>query len=320
MARHGMAGDRESRRGVLGEEEKTMAKVATKKTENVQIKPIKMKTVVVNIIGYNLIMHRFAKKAWQELIMPSQRQNSAGLAQSLKHDPMTEYRECFYMNHEEDAPTLFHLPRGMISKAMAAAALDIPGATKASIERLTSVATSTVYLYGTPQIRVDMVRNSDINRTPDVRTRPIFPRFAAPNVAIRYKADPLTDAQIINLVSASGDITGYGDARQQKGGFPEEGGPFGIFRLCDADDPELLEIVASEGREVQRRAWHQPQYNTATTADLLGWFYQELERREKDEAPGVATGPAIAAAAAKGRGRGAGRKRKGNGGSEAVAP
>jgi hypothetical protein len=304
-----------------------MARKPVEKKENVEIKPIKMRTIVVNLVGTDLIMHRFAVKAWRELLFPSHRQNAAGLAQSLKHEPMSEYRECFYQNREEgdDAPTLFHLPRGMISKAMAAAALDLPGATKASIERLTSVASQTVFLYGIPQIRMDMVRNSDINKTPDVRTRPIFPRWAAPGVVLRYKADPLTDAQIFNLLGAAGDITGFGDARQQKGGSPEEGGPFGGFRIVGADDPELLEIIAEGGREAQRRAYLQPECNTATTADLLTWFYQELERREKDEQPSI--DPALAAAAERGRGRGRkgrgsgpSRKRDNGGGSDAVSP
>ena len=194
----------------------------------------------------------------------------------------------------------------MISQGMASAALDIEGATKASIERLTTVATSTVFLYGIPEIRADMVRNSDMNRTPDVRIRPIFPRWAAPHIVIRFKSDPLTDAQIFNLLGASGEITGYGDARQQKGGFPEEGGPFGGFRLASDNDPEMLEIIASGGRAAQRAAYFSPEYNTATTADLLTWFNDELKRREKEQQPSI--DPMIAAAASKPKGaRGAGR-------------
>src|SRR5580692_7987898 len=95
---------------------------APKQKEAVLIAPIKMRTIVVNLVGYNFIMHRFAQKAWQELLWPSARKNQADLEANLKHNPPVEYRECFYRNRDPQAPTLFHLPRGMVTKAMAAAA------------------------------------------------------------------------------------------------------------------------------------------------------------------------------------------------------
>jgi hypothetical protein len=241
------------------------------------IRPIRMKNVGVNIVGYNMLMHRFSFKAWQELLLPSRRKNVAERNETLKHDPIEEYRSSLYRNRDPEAPTLFHLPNGIITKAMAQAAIDIPGATRASIERLVSCTNETLFLYGTPRLRMDMVRNSDINKTPDVRTRPFFERFAVPGVIIHFKADPLTDQQILHLLAASGNITGFGDWR------PEKGGTGGKFRLANDDDPELKAIL-KEGRAVQQQAYDTPVYHDENTAELMGWYNEEVMRREHEPA------------------------------------
>src|SRR5262249_16341950 len=137
------------------------------------------------VLIYNLIMHRFPFKAWQELMLPSVRENRASLEQKLKHDPTAEYRSAFYLNRDSKRPALFHIPPGAFHGARASAAIDTAGARKAQIERLTKVVDLNIDLYGIPQIFCAMVRNSDMNRTPDVRTRPIFP-VAACRITVRF--------------------------------------------------------------------------------------------------------------------------------------
>jgi hypothetical protein len=256
-----------------------MAKTSKKATNEVfEIKALRTQRIIFNIVGETpLIMHRFDFKAWQELLLPSRTKNKAEREQSLKHDPIAEYRGCFYLNRNPNAPTRFHIPEGMIKGAIANAALDIPGATKASIDRLVNIGSKDIYLYGIPQIYCAMTRNSDMARTPDVRTRPIFPRWAIPNIAVDYISDVITEGSILNLASAGGMIIGMGDWRPQR-----KGGGFGRFRICNADDPDLKDIMKREGRAAQEQAYDKPTEYNEDTSELLSWFFAEISRREKD--------------------------------------
>jgi hypothetical protein len=262
-----------------------------------EIQPIKTRRIVAFLVGTSpLIMHRFALKAWQELLYPSPKKNSAERAASLKHDPLAEYQGCFYKNRDTHSDTLFHIPNGMPHQALAAAALDIPGTTRAAMERLTSVVNPTINLWGLPQMFMAMVRNSDQNRTPDVRTRPIFPRWAC-QIEIDYKVDPLTDAQILNLLGAAGVIVGMGDWR------PQRGGSYGKFRICSPTDAEYKAIIKEGARAGQQRAFEKPLYFDEETQELMTWFLQELSRRRQNDDEGEMVQPE-STGRANGRGRG----------------
>lgn len=253
----------------------------------VEIQPIATRRIIISLCGVSpLIMHRFARKAWQELLYPSGRKNAAERASSLKHDPLEEYRGCFYKNRDDNTPTLFHLPNGMPHKSIAAAALDMPGVSRTAMERWTSIVDVNVHLFGVPQLFMAMVRNSDMSRTPDVRTRPIFNRWAC-TFEIAYKVQPLNDHAVLNLLAAAGFLVGFGDWR------PQKGGPFGKFRICQPHDAEFKDIVKREGRKAQVSAYEIPSYHDEDTQELMTWFLQEVSRRRQDDdegeiVPGVA--------------------------------
>lgn len=244
-------------------------------TEVVDIQPIETRRLIVNVVGTSpFIVHRFAQKAWRELLLPSRQKNRAALEADLKHDPIAEYRGCFYRNRDAKAPTLFHVPAGMLHGAITSAALDIPGIAKTQLERLTSIVTPDIYLFGTPKMFMSMVRNSDQKHTPDVRTRPIFERWAIPNLTIEFKLDPLGDNQVINLLAAGGIIVGLGDWR------PQKGGPYGKFKVVDANDAELREIMKTGARSAQQNAYEDPRPWDIETEELFSWYNAEVSRRE----------------------------------------
>jgi hypothetical protein len=249
--------------------------MAVKKQEvQIIVNKIGLKEIKLNLLGTSpLIMNRFAQKAWQELLLPGRRENRAGLEQSLKHDPHAEYRGALYRNRDPKTPTLFHIPNGMVHGALSSAALDLPGATKAKIERLTQVLDVNINLYGTPELYMAMVRNSDINRTPDVRTRPIFPEWAC-TVNISYVRDSLTEQAVFNLLGAAGLIVGLGDWR------PQKGGPFGRFTLVGDDDANLRNVMKQQGRAAQQKAYDNPSCFDEDSEELLAWFDAEVRRRE----------------------------------------
>lgn len=252
-----------------------MAKKA-KTTELIEVQAIDVAEITMRFLGKSpTIMNRFSAKAWQELLFPSIKQNRAGLEQSLKHDPFAEFRGACYVNKDPKSKTLIHLPSGSFHGAMAAAALDLPGAAKAKIERLTKIVDITIELYGIPQIFCAMVRNSDMNHTPDVRTRPIFPEWAG-ELTVQYVKGIISERTVANLMGAAGLINGIGDWRGQKGG------PFGSFEIVGSDNKDWHRIVKTQGRTAQEKAFRNPAFYDENTEELLIWFEQEVANREME--------------------------------------
>jgi len=251
-------------------------KTKTKDGDDViQIKKIEPDTITVHLLGASpMIMHRFAFKAWQELLLPAAKKNAAAKAESLKHDPLNEFRECCYRNRSEGEPTALHYPAGAFSKALAAAALDLPGATKAQILRLVGVVSTQINIYGVPTLGMDMVRSSDMARTPDVRTRAYLPEWAC-KVEISYIRSLIGAEQIVNLMDAAGLIVGIGDYR------PQKGGQYGRFSVVDAKDKNFVRLVSTEGRAAQEAALQNPAFFNEDSAELYQWFVEETARREK---------------------------------------
>jgi len=243
--------------------------------------PLHIEVMPVNIIGESpLIMHRFSFKARQQLLLPPQKMNAAAKAANIKHNPLQEYRECFYRNRDDTEPTLFHMPVSMLQAAIASAAMDMPGIAKAEAKRWISViglnnAPAQLNVYGKPEMYTTMVRNSGIGSAPDVRTRPIFRKWALKDVIITFKSDPLTGLQVGSLINAAGKIIGCGDWRPQKGGM------MGRFRTCQSDDPEFLQLTENEGRPVQQAAYAQPGYFDEDTEEINVWLKQELASQGK---------------------------------------
>lgn len=248
-----------------------------KKTETsgIEIQEIQMGRVRCNILGVTpMIMHRFDQKAQQELLMPKPKGNRAEREQSLKHDPIAEYRGALYLNRDKSEPAMFHIPSNSFSAAIQNAALDLPGATKSQIKRLTTISSVQINCFGVPKLTMDMVRSSDMNRTPDVRTRPIFIEWAC-TVEVEYVKTLIKEGQIVNLLSAAGVIGGIGDWR------PQKGGAFGKFRIVEDTDKEFVRICKTQGRAPQQKAFDHPIAYDADTEELLAWFHSELKRREK---------------------------------------
>lgn len=254
-----------------------MAKAAKKTTqEQIEVSEIHMREIRLNVLGTSaMIMNRFAQKAWQELLFPSKQKNRAALEQNLKHDPLAEFQGALYRNRDK-SKALFHVPNMSFHGALSAAALDLPGAKKAQIERLTRITDVNIELFGVPQLFMAMVRNSDINRTPDVRTRPIFPEWAC-TLHVRYVMDILSEKTVVNLMGAAGVIVGIGDWRGAKGG------PYGAFKLVGDNDADFKRVVRTQGWEAQVKAYAKPQYFDANTEELMTWFEAEVLSREMSD-------------------------------------
>lgn len=251
--------------------------ITSKKKDGASIEVMTLATTTLEarIVGTSpMICNSMNAKVMQQLLLPPKKKNKSERENNLKHNPISEYRSSPYRAKGDDAPTRIVFPAGAIKKAIASAALDIPGAVKAQIGRLSYIERRDVPIYGVPQMLMSPVRNSDPGRTPDVRTRAILPEWAA-TVEITFVRPNLTEQAIANLLAAAGIIIGLGDWRQQKGS-----GSFGQFRLAEDNDPEFQRIVATGGREAQDAALENPTCYDLDSEELFAWFQVEAARRE----------------------------------------
>jgi hypothetical protein len=240
------------------------------------VHPIQTESLTFAVLGTTpIILNRLAEKARHELLLPAGRKTAADKASNLKHDPLAEFRASPYTLTDPEAPTLLAHMASAIKGAMSTAALDMPGAKKAQIGRLAYVEGTHIPIYGIPELFMAITRSADMNRTPDVRTRAIVPRWAT-TVTITFAAPILNARSITNLLAAAGVICGIGDWRPEKGK-----GSFGQFTLVDPTDERYLEVIATAGRAAQVEAMADPKSYDQETEELLAWFETEVDARGK---------------------------------------
>ena len=247
--------------------------MATAKSAEIEVQEIRRERLTVNVIGRTpIIMNRLSEKTLHELLMPTGRKNAAQKASSLKHDPMSEFRSSPHRLTE--GPTLLAMPSTAFKGALRSAAIDVPGAAKSQIGRLTFIEGEYVAIYGVPQVLMSPVRSADINRTPDLRTRCVVPRWAA-TIHVHFASSIIKAPSIVNLLTQAGLTIGVGDWRPEKGS-----GTFGQFDIgMDDTDPEFAEIVRTGGRDAQIAGMENPEAYDDQTHELLAWFDVEVKRR-----------------------------------------
>ena len=251
----------------------------SKKPRSVEASPLDIPEIAtaqltVVLVGLQpLIYHAMSAKGVDELLFPSGEKTKAEKMATLKHEPWREFRDSTYryLDQNESRPTLLMFPCGAFKKAMADAAIDLPGVKKAQITRLLWIEDRDVPIWGVPEIYLTTVRNSDINHTPDIRSRAILRHWAA-RFTITYVRPNLHDRGVVTLLQNAGKICGIGDGRQQKG----QG--FGQFRIVAANDPQFLEIVNKGGRAAQEAALAHPACFDLETERALQVYTHKLEQ------------------------------------------
>jgi hypothetical protein len=250
--------------------------MATKKKteETIDIVEIKSGRISCCVLGTTpLVLNRMSMKTMGSLLLPPRKKNMAERQSTLKHDPYAEFRASPYTDKRPDAATLLQHLSSAFKGSLMETGKDIPGASKAQVGRLTWVNGERIAIYGRPQIFCSVVRSADQNRTPDIRTRAIVPKWAC-YVDISFVMPVLNENTILKLFAAAGVIQGVGDGRPGKGKLT-----FGQFSLVSPDDKEFKRLVKNEGRAVQVDAMANPEPYDDETAEMLGWFDEEVERR-----------------------------------------
>lgn len=281
----------------------------------ISIQQIERGSITFCVLGTTpFICNRMSQKVWFELLAPKGRKTAADKAQSLKHDPLKEFRDSpYFLTDTSAAPTLLGVMSSAVKRAMLTAALRSAGVNKTEIAQLVYVPGELLPIYGVPRVFMAITRSADMNKTPDVRTRAILPEWAC-QVSVQFCKPTLREQSIANLLSAAGFMAGIGDWRQEKGS-----GAYGSFKIVGADDPDFLRITTEMGRSAQQQALDYPVAYNDETSEMLAWFDVEIKRRGFTLAPNAAlwapasTDAAPAAAAAPAKKTRAPRKPKANG-------
>jgi hypothetical protein len=250
-----------------------MATKGKTETAEITVQPLKRATVKLRIIGTTpLFQNRMSEKARQYFLAGGAKKTKAEKAE-IKHNPIEEYRSSAEI--VLSGPTALGLRVVAVKAAMATAALETPGLTKASVQRLLFMPGDHVALYGTPQLRMDIVRSADAAKTPDLRTRCYLPHWGS-EVTVQFIVPQLSASSVVAMLCNAGVLVGVGDFRQEKGK-----GAFGSFRVIGEGekDEEWNELVANHGRDAQLAALETPEYADLDTADLMAFLLGEQKRR-----------------------------------------
>lgn len=246
------------------------------KAEEMQIEMLKQGEATFWIVGQSpLLTNRVSEKAKRELLGANKKTKAEQRA-TLKKDPYCEFEDSFERFDDPKAPTLIAFLGSAFKRAITDVAVDIEGAVKAEIGRLTYVVEDKVPVWGVPVIRSAVVRNSDINRTPDIRTIAAIPAWAT-RISVRFTMPKINIKVLTNLLGNAGNTIGIGDGRPQKGKLA-----FGRFRVAVESDPEL-KLIMKHGRSAQLQAIKARDFFDSDSRELVTWFYDELERRGKSD-------------------------------------
>lgn len=260
-----------------------------KKTDEERFAPITITPLTKRFLdlrvmgGTPLYFNSMSGKAKRDLLLGGTIKNAAERRTTLKHNPLQEFRSSVNVYSEEEcADALFFMPSTAFKKAITNAALDCSGATKTEISRLVWVEGFSVPVYGVPQFKMDVVRNKDIARTPDIRSRAYLPVWAT-QIKISFWEPKINFHNVGVLVGMAGELQGVGDFRPEKGA-----GQYGKFVVWQGPeeghgdatlDPVWERIVQDQGRVAQQKAFDNPEYANEETRDLYEWFKTETVRR-----------------------------------------
>lgn len=250
--------------------------MAVKKAEagTLHIDALKQGRVTLRMIGTTpLYFNAMSAKAKRTLLIGGGKKTAAE-KKELKHDPEQEFRDSVY--RQPGGPTLLGFPAPGVKGAMATAALETPGVTKTSVQRLIFLPQQRVNIWGKPLLKMDVVRSADMNKTPDVRTRAFLPRWCA-EVDIAFVTPTLSVHSVVSLLANAGVIVGIGDFRQEKGR-----GSYGTFAVAGDDLGDWSDYwseVTAEGRAVQEAAMADPEFADEETAELMEMLSDERIKR-----------------------------------------
>lgn len=223
-----------------------------KEVSVVTIEPLKLSRCEVTLVGETpLIMHRFSEKGGLEAMRNKQWQIGdqtkkkrdakdpialfVAAAHTMPGSPQPKVKgtkEAFLKwTEEKEGPCpvtmtgKFAVPFAYLKGAMESAAPDVQGISKAQVRRAIRIVEEYVPLKCSQAVmREDLVRLNDMNRTADIRYRPMFIDWSL-TFTVEFNSGVVSLSTVVNLLNIAGFAAGIGEWR------PERSGEFGRFHV-----------------------------------------------------------------------------------------
>lgn len=247
---------------------------------SIEVAPINMGVIDFHIVGRRpMVFNAMSAKAMRDLYDPTPALSKNQRNTRPKHDSYAEFINSAEVTRDPSFPTFLHIPATKFKAALAGAALDQQGAKKAVIGRVAWVSSTLedfpdrIPVYGIPHVRVDGVRNSGPDRTPDVRTRAILPEWTC-SIRVEFMANVVNATSLVNLMANAGLSQGVNDWRPEKGS-----NTFGQFEVVNADDPRIKPLMLTAGRAAQLEAMDNPSAFNEESAQLFNWHQRRMVER-----------------------------------------
>lgn len=214
---------------------------AKKENVGIELPRLDIQMMEVVIVGDSpLIVHAWSHKAKRQML---DKQTKAAKGAREAKDPREDFEASMYrledggygfpsIGFKAAAVTAGTSVAGLTKIAARQAFhilgedVDVAGAFDGSVSRV-----NLARITGTPQMREDLVRVG--MGTADLRYRAEFPDWSA-RLLVRYNANVLSQAQILNLLNTSGFAVGVGEWR------PERDGQYGMFHVATEAEMERL--------------------------------------------------------------------------------
>lgn len=225
-----------------------------KDKEVITIGKLQRSTLNVFLMGETpLIVHAWSQKARLEMLKKHM-QFKIDIREAK--DPYEHFLRTIY-RLEDDA---YGFPVVGIKEAMATATVDLAQVSKAAVYRNVAVTGRRGFQYAAfadlkvpnelaelfspnaPMMREDMVRLSDMKRTPDIRYRAEFWPWSM-RLNIGYLPEFIDAESLLNLVHHGGVRVGLGEWRIEKGGTN------GSFHVADPEEIKTVERWIKAGQK-----------------------------------------------------------------------
>ncbi len=215
-----------------------------KKEVGIELPPLNLQMMDVVLVGDSpLIVHAWSYKAKKQML---DKQTKAAKGAREAKDPKADFEASMYRLADGG----YGFPSVAFKAAAVTAGTSVAGLTKIAARQAFAVigedvdvkgafegSVSRVNLarvIGEPQMREDLVRVG--MGTADLRYRAEFPDWHA-RILVKYNANVLSEAQILNLLNTAGFAVGVGEWR------PERDGQYGCFHI--ATEAEVRDLEAA---------------------------------------------------------------------------
>lgn len=198
-------------------------------TKEVRVGGINTQNFRIKLVGTSpLISHKFSERA-QEKILSKQMKTAEKMSGKEVKNPERDFQESLYVLDDGR----YGFPLSGFKNAAVDACTFLDGIKKTlargAFHIIDEHGGGLAVIEGTPKMRKDTVRLGGMGSPADIRYRGEYPTGWKTTLLIKYNANAISPAQIIQMFNAAGFGVGVGDWR------PQRDGSYGMFEVASGD-------------------------------------------------------------------------------------